>query len=86
MCCECKTLLLKTPFLQELQHSGRDLDQFYEESKKGTFYFKDRYDDIKKTEQLTEALRQTYYVALSEKKKHEEDRDNYFKVTLFRLA
>jgi len=42
--------------------------------------FKDKYDDIKKTEELNEALRQTYYVALTEKKKHEEDRDNYFKV------
>ena len=60
--------------------TGQELDQLYEESRSGTFLFKDKYDEIKKTEELNEALRQTYYFALAEKKKHEEDRDNYFKV------
>ncbi|XP_078489528.1 uncharacterized protein LOC100177007 [Ciona intestinalis] len=64
---------------QELRHSGKELDDFYEVSRSSTFQFKDDYDVIKKTERLNEALRHRYYSALATKKKHEEDRDNYFK-------
>jgi len=66
--------------IQELRHTGKDLDKLYEDCRSSTFTFKDHYDEIKKTERLNEALKHLYYEALATKKKHEEDRDAYFKV------
>ncbi|XP_076822533.1 uncharacterized protein LOC143468933 [Clavelina lepadiformis] len=64
---------------QELRHTGQDLDYLYEDCRAGTYQFKEKYDEIKKKETLNNALRQLYYSALTDKKKHEQDRDTYFK-------
>ena len=57
------------------------MDMFYEESRNSTFKFKNLYDEIRQTEQSNDALRHVYYDALASKKKHEQDRDDYFRVS-----
>ena len=67
-------------FLQELQHSGKQLDAMYNESRNCTYAFKEKYDFINKTKRQNAALREIYYNALQTKKKHEDERDRYFQV------
>lgn len=65
---------------QELRYTGQGLDDLFEESKRSAYDVKSAYDSIHQLVTINEGLKVKYYEALSNKKKFDEERDEYFKV------